>query len=125
VNKLRARSRVAARNAPAAFRDEQAPARQANFTLAGIWAEWRDPNGIVVRTCSIVTCAANEQMKPYHDRMPVILDRRRSRRGSTRRRACRLMAPYAGRLAVERATLRASPAGSLPSTSRMRMRRSG
>ena len=74
MNKLRARSRVAARNAPAAFRDEQAPARQANFTLAGIWAEWRDPNGTVVRTCSIVTCAANERMKPYHDRIPVILD---------------------------------------------------
>ncbi len=82
---------------------------QANFTLAGIWAEWRDPNGIVVRTCSIVTCAANEQMRPYHDRMPVILDPPALEAWIDPRappeRVQLLMVPYAGRLSVERATL--------------------
>ncbi len=41
--------------------------------LAGIWDEWRDPNGTLLATCAILTTAANEKVAPIHERMPVIL----------------------------------------------------
>ncbi len=43
------------------------------FGFAGLWDEWRSPDGEVVRTCSIITTAANHAIAPVHDRMPVIL----------------------------------------------------
>ncbi len=43
------------------------------FGLAGLWDEWRSPDGEVIRTCTIITTAANSAMSPIHDRMPVIL----------------------------------------------------
>jgi len=46
------------------------------FAFAGLWDRWRDPNTQeVVRSCTIITCPANEMLAPIHDRMPVILDR--------------------------------------------------
>ncbi len=44
------------------------------FTFAGLWSHWKDPKDQEIRTCAIITCGANELMKPIHDRMPVILD---------------------------------------------------
>lgn len=41
--------------------------------LAGLWESWRDAAGQQVRTFTILTTAANEFMRAYHDRMPVIL----------------------------------------------------
>jgi putative SOS response-associated peptidase YedK len=43
------------------------------FSFAGLWDEWRSPDGEVIRTCTIVTTAANNTMSPVHDRMPVIV----------------------------------------------------
>ena len=43
------------------------------FAFAGLWDEWRAPNGQVVRSCTIVTTDANALIEPLHDRMPVIL----------------------------------------------------
>ncbi len=46
------------------------------FAMAGLWAEWRDPNQIVpqtLRSCTILTAAAQGLIAPIHDRMPVIL----------------------------------------------------
>jgi len=47
----------------------------APFAFAGLWATWRrereDP--LALRTCSIVTTAANARVAELHDRMPVIL----------------------------------------------------
>ena len=37
-------------------------------------AAWRDPAGEVLRTFTIATTAASEDMAGLHDRMPVILD---------------------------------------------------
>ncbi|MFN7780223.1 MAG: SOS response-associated peptidase [Betaproteobacteria bacterium] len=41
---------------------------------AGLWEWWRDPaGGEPVETYTIVTCAADAQIAPIHDRMPVIV----------------------------------------------------
>jgi len=44
------------------------------FAFAGIWDRWKDPNGKLVETCSILTTAPNAVTAAVHDRMPVILD---------------------------------------------------
>jgi putative SOS response-associated peptidase YedK len=43
------------------------------FAFAGLWERWHGADGDI-QSCSIVTNAANELMRPLHDRMPVILD---------------------------------------------------
>ena len=43
------------------------------FTFAGLWASWRDPAGARLRTCTILTRAASEDIRDLHDRMPVVL----------------------------------------------------
>jgi putative SOS response-associated peptidase YedK len=43
------------------------------FGLAGIWDDWRTPDGEVIRTCAIITTTNNELLQPVHNRMPVIL----------------------------------------------------
>ena len=45
------------------------------FAFAGLWDVWRDPRGETIRSCTIITTAANELLSPIHDRMPVILPR--------------------------------------------------
>jgi putative SOS response-associated peptidase YedK len=42
------------------------------FCFAGLWAASED-GGETVRSCAIVTCAANDLARPIHDRMPVVL----------------------------------------------------
>lgn len=41
--------------------------------LAGLWEENRRATGELVRTCTVITTAANEALTPIHDRMPVAL----------------------------------------------------
>ena len=43
------------------------------MALAGLWENWKAPDGQWVRTCTIITTQANELIAPLHDRMPVIL----------------------------------------------------
>lgn len=45
------------------------------FGFAGLWDEWESPDGSPLRTCTILTTAANELVGRVHDRMPVILPR--------------------------------------------------
>ena len=45
------------------------------FAMAGLWETWRDPQGNVVPSCTIITTAANDYLAPIHNRMPVILPR--------------------------------------------------
>jgi putative SOS response-associated peptidase YedK len=43
------------------------------FAFAGLWEAWSGPDGDV-QTCTLLTTAANEVVRPVHERMPVILD---------------------------------------------------
>jgi putative SOS response-associated peptidase YedK len=43
------------------------------FAFAGLWENWVSPEGEKIRTCTIITCASNEVVRPVHPRMPVVL----------------------------------------------------
>jgi putative SOS response-associated peptidase YedK len=43
------------------------------FAFAGLWSIWHAPDGGTLRSCTILTTAANAAVAPLHDRMPVIL----------------------------------------------------
>jgi putative SOS response-associated peptidase YedK len=43
------------------------------FAFAGLWSTWHAPDGGRLRTCTILTTAANSAIAELHDRMPVIL----------------------------------------------------
>ncbi len=45
------------------------------FSLAGIWDEWKDVDGKIKSTFSIITTSPNNLMSEIHDRMPVILQK--------------------------------------------------
>ena len=44
------------------------------FAFAGIWDRWKDANGKVVETWSILTTTPDSLLAEVHDRMPVILE---------------------------------------------------
>jgi len=41
--------------------------------LAGLYDTWKDSNGQILSTCTILTTEADDQLSWLHDRMPVIL----------------------------------------------------
>ena len=43
------------------------------FAFGGLYERWLSPDGDVLDTCTIVTTAANELLKPVHERMPMIV----------------------------------------------------
>jgi putative SOS response-associated peptidase YedK len=45
------------------------------LAFAGLWEEWRDPDG-QAGSCAIIVTRANALVQPIHDRMPVILEPR-------------------------------------------------
>ena len=45
------------------------------FAFAGLWSIWHGDDGQNLRTCTILTTAANRALAPVHDRMPIILTR--------------------------------------------------
>lgn len=45
------------------------------LTFAGLYDRWKDrESGEEIKSCTIITCAANDFMAKIHNRMPVILD---------------------------------------------------
>ncbi len=44
------------------------------FRFAGVWSTWAKADGEVVYTTTILTTEANSVMRPFHHRMPVILN---------------------------------------------------
>jgi putative SOS response-associated peptidase YedK len=49
---------------------------KSSFAMAGIFENWKNESGELIKTCSIITSEANEFMKEIHHRMPVILDQK-------------------------------------------------
>jgi putative SOS response-associated peptidase YedK len=45
------------------------------FAFPGLWSIWYGEDGSKLRTCTILTTAANAAIAPVHDRMPIILER--------------------------------------------------
>jgi len=45
------------------------------FAYAALWEEWRSPTGDIIPTTTIITTRANSVLEPFHERMPVILDK--------------------------------------------------
>jgi putative SOS response-associated peptidase YedK len=43
------------------------------FAFAGIWDRWKNPQGEIIETCSILTTTPNVLLADVHDRMPVIM----------------------------------------------------
>jgi putative SOS response-associated peptidase YedK len=43
------------------------------FALAGLWDEWKSPEGHIIESCTILTTTANSVVADLHDRMPVIV----------------------------------------------------
>lgn len=43
------------------------------LALAGLWESWTSPTGEILRSCAIITTAANTLMQPIHARMPAII----------------------------------------------------
>jgi len=41
---------------------------------AGLWESYVWPDGRIERTFCVITIGASEQLAPYHDRMPVVLE---------------------------------------------------
>jgi putative SOS response-associated peptidase YedK len=45
------------------------------FAFAGLWDRWKDSDGKVIESCTILTTEANPLLKDIHDRMPVIIEK--------------------------------------------------
>ncbi len=43
------------------------------FAFAGLWDQWKSPDGQQVRSCTIITTEPNDVLAPIHNRMPAIL----------------------------------------------------
>lgn len=43
------------------------------FAFAGLYEDWKSPDGNYLRSCTIVTVSGNEKLASVHDRMPAIL----------------------------------------------------
>jgi putative SOS response-associated peptidase YedK len=41
--------------------------------FAGLWSKWKVEGQQPLFTCCVITTAANDLVKPFHDRMPAIL----------------------------------------------------
>ena len=45
------------------------------MALAGLWEGWRGPDGVVLRSFTILTTVACKALEHLHERMPVVLER--------------------------------------------------
>lgn len=46
------------------------------FSFSGLWDEWKNPLGQTVRSYTILTTTPNKIVESFHDRMPVIIDKK-------------------------------------------------
>jgi putative SOS response-associated peptidase YedK len=43
------------------------------FAFAGLWDQWKSPEGQIIESCTILTTTPNSLVADMHDRMPVIV----------------------------------------------------
>lgn len=43
------------------------------FTMAGLWASWRGPDGVRIRSCTVITQPSAGIVETIHTRMPVLI----------------------------------------------------
>ena len=43
------------------------------FAFAGLWDQWKNPEGQIIESCTILTTTPNSLVADMHDRMPVIV----------------------------------------------------
>ena len=43
------------------------------FWIGGIWSKWTSPDGTEIESCCILTTKPNDIIKPFHNRMPVVI----------------------------------------------------
>jgi putative SOS response-associated peptidase YedK len=74
--------------------------------MAGLYETWVSPRQDRIHSCTIITTAANELIRPIHDRMPVIVPKDREAawldpRNARPEQLAPLLRPYpAGQMAV-------------------------
>ncbi len=68
----------------------------APLALAGLWEQWRPPAGDAIATFTIITTAANEAMRAFHDRMPVLVAPADHDEWLSSPNASGLLAPWSG-----------------------------
>jgi len=76
------------------------------FAFAGLWSIWHAPDGGKLRTCTILTTAANSAIAPLHDRMPVILPTEAETRWLDRRTTSAQAREILGGLSASQTALR-------------------
>jgi putative SOS response-associated peptidase YedK len=54
------------------------PKKGSVFSFAGLWDMWHDSEGVEIMSYTIITTKPNTEMSDIHNRMPVILDKRKS-----------------------------------------------
>ena len=51
-----------------------AMADRSPFAFAGLWEHWESPDdGSLIESCTIITTESNAQIRPIHERMPLII----------------------------------------------------
>lgn len=43
------------------------------FAFAGLWDEWKSPDGEIIESCTVLTTSPNSLVEDLHNRMPVIV----------------------------------------------------
>ncbi|SUS08727.1 putative SOS response-associated peptidase [uncultured Defluviicoccus sp.] len=80
------------------------------FAFAGLWERWRSSEGEAIESFTIIVTAANEQVRPLHDRMPMMLDVGQFGPwldgGSGIKQLHALLRPYAGELTIRAVSTR-------------------
>jgi putative SOS response-associated peptidase YedK len=76
------------------------------MTFAGLWDQWRAPDGVMLKSFAIVTTGANELLAPLHGRMPVLIppdrwsawlgENRRDQQPATGSELKAMLKPYPG-----------------------------
>ena len=69
------------------------------FAFAGLWDTWKDPQGQLLHSCTIITTPPNSLLETIHNRMPAILPPEAVRqwldpRQQSAEEAARLLQPY-------------------------------